>query len=411
MQSLDPSQVFSVAEIYALPTNNAPPIVQTRHRFAPQHKELTFTVKQRSDCIIALANTVLQALSKYGVHPILDGGSLLGYVRTGGKRLLPWDDDMDFSVIYSDLDVFRGRNNTKKLTTIVSSLAQQGIDFFFKLEEACNVCGRAVDLASGYYIDFFVWGRGVGVSSRGAKWRGSVKGCWREEADAEGANLTQEYLYKQGDWHMYWWDNVIREDEVFPLHPVTGFEGIDAGLLYAPRDPLAYLQSEYGAGVEWYAHPQQFVLFTQPTVPCMWLLCVIYVAIVILDRGVEPASLWDALFALCLVGTAVSVSLPGEGLRSGFAASAVVAATIGVLLRTQCFGSRREVMVVDSRDRSRKYAVVSAALLVSSLWPFYPMLLLFYEQLAQEFRMISCRQDGEKATPGFGFFDRGGKRH
>lgn len=59
-------------------------------------------LRERQLKIIKESAVLFQKLSELNIKPILDSGNLLGYVRNGG--FIPWDDDVDFTLIREEYD-------------------------------------------------------------------------------------------------------------------------------------------------------------------------------------------------------------------------------------------------------------------------------------------------------------------
>lgn len=68
------------------------------------HRLSDLEILKLQKCLVQCAQEVIEACEKYNIHLILQGGSLLGYVRH--KGFIPWDDDLDFGLLREDYEKF-----------------------------------------------------------------------------------------------------------------------------------------------------------------------------------------------------------------------------------------------------------------------------------------------------------------
>jgi len=73
-------------------------------KFKPKKNKYLLDGKNGKDALKML-NDVTDILDKYNVKYWLDFGTLLGIVRE--NRILPWDDDMDISILEEDIEIVR----------------------------------------------------------------------------------------------------------------------------------------------------------------------------------------------------------------------------------------------------------------------------------------------------------------
>lgn len=77
----------------------------------------------KQDAILNFADNLLRLLRGQNIHPILSAGNLLGYVRHHGD-FIPWDDDLDFTLIREDYDRLCGMLRSRYKTVRYSGPGQ-----------------------------------------------------------------------------------------------------------------------------------------------------------------------------------------------------------------------------------------------------------------------------------------------
>ena len=423
------------------------PWMQTRHRVyntMPKHIVITGTDRKN-----ILRRVLRDTVEEVRVHTngtvrfMLDSGSLLGYIRN--RQPLPWDDDHDLSIYYKDLAAFQ--NDRRVYTRVVEALARRGLKFSLSYENpSCAVCGTSIDIQTGFFIDIFVWRDGLGNFTRGAKWRGAEKGCWRENGGEErsqdkrvlrgsvgqdigGQDIGgQDMVHVTGDWHMFGWDTVVRKSVLLPPRPIDSFDGVQH--LYLPNDPIGVANSEYGNCAQWFQAKYTFVIYAWPNWTNAATIGVLTALVAWLvwtkwrrrrrARGKNDDDDDDDDLAVSKIVITLVFSLVGLGtcclylltnrFRSGFAALSLLIVAIGLLVQFNlfslsneaCCDAGEETEEREGGEGGKRWIVmlpwILKATIVWSLVPGYPMVQWGLCMLHQEYSMLSCRLPGEETT-------------
>ena len=345
------------------------------------------------------------------LRSIVDAGSLLGFIRQ--QRSLPWDDDHDVAIYYKDFAPFY--HDRSIYDRVVESLELRGLAFSLNYQsEKCAVCGRSTDIRSGFYIDIFVWRDGYGAWTRGPKYRGAVKGCWRENGGEERAGSRNETMvHVTGDWHMFGWDKVVEKSALLPLRPINSFDGVQH--LYVPNDPIRVARAVYGNCAQWNQGKQEFVMYAWPSSWCAVIICVLNVLVAWLVwrriwRRRKNSTLPMAKIKISLIVCSMTFSFLGVGtcclyllsdrLRSGYAALSLLIIAVGVLVQINLL-SLRACNVEQESEGWKKWSLLLICVKTTIVWsliPFYPIVRWSLCMLHQEMSMVSCRQHGEQTT-------------
>ena len=79
------------------------------------HELTESEIKSFQRCLITISSEIIEVCEKYNLKLILQGGTLLGYIRHNG--FIPWDDDIDFGIMRSD--VYKLIEFFRKYSTVV----------------------------------------------------------------------------------------------------------------------------------------------------------------------------------------------------------------------------------------------------------------------------------------------------
>ena len=252
-------------------------------------------IKRLQNCMTTCTKELLDVCNKYNIKLILQGGTLLGYVRHNG--FIPWDDDMDFGLLREDYNRFieifdrelsdryyisapRKRYPTynrfvqvfRKGTIFDDGQIENnerplciGIDLFpldyapnNKLIRWLKGIRANIIMAVGGSVDTYKHMnpklKAAMLASASGRiqyiirmiigflfsWRDPKK--WFEVIDVAvtGHGKTGYITSGTGRWHYL--NEIIPSDTVLPLQKVN-FEGLE---LYAPNNPDYYLTHNYG---------------------------------------------------------------------------------------------------------------------------------------------------------------------
>lgn len=119
-------------------------------------------IKECHTILMALATTVNEICERHGITFYMLGGTMLGAIRH--KGFIPWDDDMDFGVLYDRYDelIHILDNELPKYYRILTyERDENSFQFFMKIEDtrtiAYDVCLERVPLERqhGITLDIF----------------------------------------------------------------------------------------------------------------------------------------------------------------------------------------------------------------------------------------------------------------
>ena len=355
---------------------------------------------------------------------------------------------IDYCFVFFDTDLKIFQQHPHIYTTVVQRLKEQHdiqFDVSYRHNHTCGICGRSVDRKSGFYIDIFKYSAGMGPNTRSAKYRGAVKGCWREQQNGEFNDpqfqtlastamptsdwFDRQFVHQSGEWHMFGWDIVLRKQRLLPLRRVSNFEGVVDGL-YVPNDPVGAANAEYGSCAKWNQGKEHFALYAVPqsvhvvgvvlmgALACLWMVVTRVTGLREMmytpSRDMMPKHLFCASFAFFLFAVLPlsCMYLVSNYLRSGFAASSMVVLCTGIAIFCSKVMFAEDVGGVRNRNRNRDRdrwwwwygkqigSTLSSILLCWSLLPFYSMLNWILCMVHLEWAMLSCRKEGEDSILG-----------
>ncbi len=174
-------------------------------------KYLIMTGKNR-EIAEKMLKDVTEVMEKHNIRYWIDFGTLLGIVREG--RLLPWDDDMDFSMDEKD--------RQKMHEIVMPEIKKRGYRIYTKYHHLEN----DDVLKKGEYRTFVV------RNNRWKFFRGHVK-------------IDIFVMYEKGD-YLYWYE--IGNKHRLPKKLVEKLDTIDfkGKAYYKPADHDSYLTYHYG---------------------------------------------------------------------------------------------------------------------------------------------------------------------
>lgn len=129
------------------------------HEHFDESRHMKLTQRERFGYIIGALNATVIALTKLGLEPFLDSGTLLGWYRHGGKPI-PWDDDADVGLLGEDCRrKFPTRESIE--TALTAVLDPTYVVRFFN----CNTqpgqdpgfAGIITDSRNGFKVDVFIY--------------------------------------------------------------------------------------------------------------------------------------------------------------------------------------------------------------------------------------------------------------
>lgn len=252
-------------------------------------------IKRLQQCLIECCREVLEVCDKHDIKLILQGGTLLGYVRHNG--FIPWDDDVDFGLLRKDyekfIDVFDEELSDRYIMSAPKE-AYPSYNRFVQIFRKGTVLRGEHEENDGrpqtVYIDIFPLDytpqsmlvrqlkgmranvlMGIGGCVQGEacmtkaekdtmcktpngrvlymvrsavgkafSWRSPKQ--WFETIDKKLPWMHESGFITSGTGRKHYLNEVIPADSVLPLQKVT-FEGLE---LYAPRNPDVYLTNLYG---------------------------------------------------------------------------------------------------------------------------------------------------------------------
>jgi hypothetical protein len=433
----------------------------------PRFDDLTSAERRR--LISTVLNATTRKLSQQAdVKCFLLGGSILGWLRSGpsesARRALPWDDDDDVGILLEDWLRLRAHSSRAYHNVRRQLKEQHGISLTLSgmdpedgndrprnatdlLDQAmalnCGVCGRAVHEASGFMVDFFYFFPGMGKKTRGAKFRGTNKGCRNEvasvpehlpsrigginrvrgalgaeDARAKGGALAavadhcEEFpdedgdgmcdaFHLVGDWHLYGWDFVIGKADVLPLVS-TVYEGVD---VWVTQNPWAMALADYGNCVRYYPPAVHFFMIARPS----WLLMAVLAALstsvlfIVFERMATSKVSIRSVALVCgfaLHSLHFLYLCLMEQLRSGFACLVVLLIVAGAPLVVAGNVAFRTHGAIPQNMHFLGTLALVAILATWALAPLWPILGYTACWLHEQLLMSPCAGPGETTLSG-----------
>lgn len=400
LQPSEADELFSEESAMLVPETH--PGVLSRHKKTPESKKvIEYTVGERRAIVRKILGTTVQLFSKQGIRLFLQSGSLAGFIRSRDRKpwptALPWDDDDDLGVLYSDLLPLTSPNGSalyKSMQTDFERKHRMRMSLTYNNNSECSVCGRVVHPVSGFFIDIFIWDQGMGKKTRGAKYRGSYKGCWRDG----GEDLSRKFVHQRGDFHMYGFDLVTYQEELIPLQKAV----YDGAEVWIPADPEAIARAEYGNCVSTHQPLRALYMYSALnafTVSAIGCVLAVGVAVTMDSLVSTPAHSrsvrWHAAsLAFTLHSGLVLNMWWNRLLRSGFAVVAVSSLYVGsfvqmLFMRTELSrrattGSAQPICSFPSLTKNLKIVLFVYAFLffitLKPLWPIFEYCACFFYQ-------------------------------
>lgn len=188
---------------------------------------------QRHPILLELVAQAEAFTASRGLDLWLTAGSLLGAVREGG--IIPWDDDADMAMLMADAQMlWKARAEFERESggqhAIVRTSLLWPMDKYFDLNTLAGVLPRTtflrvVDLATGIFVDIFVYARVSASRMRILPWDINCFTCGNRPSCQQAALMDQAI------------------DVVLPLTPCN----LNAVQVRCPNQPREYVAREFGA--------------------------------------------------------------------------------------------------------------------------------------------------------------------
>ncbi len=227
-------------------------------------------LRERQMNTVKVAAEFWKGINGLGIKPILDFGSLLGYVRHNG--FIPWDDDMDFSLIRKEYDQLK-EYCQKHIYTIKEFFDQKrvvekyitpGLEDYYWVDSITQItinkyCPESHSGFDIFSLEYYKEGYSLAELKNFAAevWHDFLMAPSFEEKARymEAARMTNKYnTAEESDSIYFGIDNVsmllsnqyhrgswISKKVVFPLKEIL-FEG---EYFWVPNDPEEYLKYDY----------------------------------------------------------------------------------------------------------------------------------------------------------------------
>ena len=259
------------------------------------HELTESEIKSLQRCLITISSEIIEVCEKYNLKLILQGGTLLGYIRHNG--FIPWDDDIDFGMLREDYEKFISIFNKELSDRFILSAPKKGFSSYnrfiqvFRKETYIDDGGlettnRPKNISIDIFPLDFAPNKSVIRNIKGLKANvfmaiggavdtrcsmnkeikkimcsslsGTVQYCirmligflfsfnspkkWFEIIDKAIACSKPSEFITSGTGRKHYLGEVVQASAIIPLEKTT-FEGLS---VYRPNKPDVYLQNLYG---------------------------------------------------------------------------------------------------------------------------------------------------------------------
>ena len=275
------------------------------------------TCCSRKERLLRLLSTTTVIMEKYGIHPILMSGSLLGAIRSNAPII--YDNDGDLAILQEEIL----KAGKFKFSMMIEEIRRTGAKMSLSYHANCAICGHVKD-SVGLSLDFFKFVRQNNTNNdayRGPHLAGPVKSCLNPAIDFE----RDIHYFQTNDWHMYGYDNIVRKQDIFPIQK----RAYGSTVAYYPAHPENFVKAEIGQCIVSEYRPVHVFYLRMSPFPRIFfvstllsvVLCKDYAATIRHNSGVGFHYRRLSFLAASLI---VHVNVIFGFLRSGFACVALL---------------------------------------------------------------------------------------